>query len=380
MSQTDEAFVVGINDDKLKKKYFSELKTGKRQIKREFNDAKSKILDKYEKAIEAYQMHDELVNLGIFPFLQTYPPRLLGYKLKCCDPLLETGKPNFDFLIVKEANNKAILIFGEAKIDRDNFDSIAEEVLQKIEVVRANLETIRRTYLSLDTIIVHAEYVILIQGRYVDKMRSSLEKAFTEEKKGRINEGTRIIIWKADLNEGCLERFEPGYKNPYYQQMIHADGKLNSRLNRLERNDPNVLDLFPQSHIVRKLHTIIRVALSNKALRKMTFSTGDMRQILEQELGYIHPSRHGAIINEILDEGVEIGILEKLDPGTFRIAKAFSGKSLNAKAINKVWLNRRLDRELQTAIENFRSDLQKSIVEEFGARPRTPSLEKWFNP
>ena len=74
--------------------------------------------------------------------------------------------------------------------------------------------------------------------------------------------------------------------------------------------------------------------ISNKIrTKRAVFTTSNPRQALENELGYTHSTRQGFVINEIINEGLEIGLLEKLDPNTYKIKEAFSGPSLKSRSI-----------------------------------------------
>lgn len=383
MSLPDDTFLASIDDDVLKKKYSSLVKNETIKIRKSFKAERQKLKDNYDDGINILNQHDELLNIGIFPFIQNYPPRQLGYKLRQCDPLHEDKKCNFDYLIIKEEKSKAILIFGEAKIDKDHFDSIIEEVVAKIRVVQSDIEAIKTKYLSENTKKMHIEYVILVRAAYVDKAQNAIEKKLHEEmqKGGKYLDGIRIVLWKADVNESWLERAEPGHNNPFFDRLVHADANLNSRLVHIDLNGPNVLEFFPQSHIVKKLSAIIPVVISNKArIKKAIFTVSELRESLEKELGYIHASLHESILKEIVGEGLEIGLLEKLDSNTYKVKEQYSGSSLNAKVIRKEWVKFRLYKELQRRIETMRIDLQMKIGEEFRTKPRTQSLEQWFEP
>lgn len=81
MSLSDETFLASIQDEDLPKKYRTFLRTETIKIRKAFNSERATLKEQYEKGIEVLDQHDELLNLGIFPFIQNYPPRQLGYKL-----------------------------------------------------------------------------------------------------------------------------------------------------------------------------------------------------------------------------------------------------------------------------------------------------------
>jgi hypothetical protein len=380
LSLSDEAFLASIANETLKKKYYSKLRSESAKIRKQFHAERETLRDNIVEGLKDYEEHDTLVNLSIFPFVQNYPPRKLGYKLNACDPLLEKGKRNFDFLIAKEDDDKFILIFGEAKIDRDHFERIVDEVIEKIRVVNEEINTIAEEYLKNTTKKILFEVAISIHGNYVDKLQSALEEKLHENASQLKDiERTRIVIWKIDINNNSLERSEPGYNNSLHHRLVHADAKLNSRINRIEVSGSKVLNFFSQSHIVTKLSALIGLVVSNKIMKKgANFSLSELSQYLEKEFGYIHSNYHEKIVNEIVNAGLDIGLLEKLDPTTYAIKKEFSGGSLNERIIVKLWIKQRLHKELQRRLETYRIDLQREISAEFKALPRSESLEKFF--
>lgn len=284
-------------------------------------------------------------------------------------------------MIVKEEKDKAVLLFVEAKIDKDHFDSIIEEILTKIKTIENDRTLIKKKYLLESTNKFHMEYVILIKAQYVDKLQGALKKKFHELRDKEIeNFNTlRIVIWKADVNESWLERSEPGYNNEFFNRLVHADANLNSKLTRIERGGPNVLNFFPLSHIVKKLCSIILIVASNKArLKKATFTLNEIKESLEEELGYIHASLHGKILGGIIAEGLEMGLLDKVESSAYKVAEKYSGSSLNARIITHEWVKFRLYKELIKRLKPLKLELQKDIAEEFRTKPKPRRLEEWF--
>jgi hypothetical protein len=181
LSLDDEEFLATINDNALRKDYKKKLKVGQRTVNREFRQEKKRLKETLPKEIDTYESHDEIVNMSIFPFVQSGTlSQQLGYKFRCCDPLYEDNLPNFDFLIVKNADRHIVAIFGEAKTADERPQTIISDIIRKRETVEQYQNSIRTKYLDGTQLNIMFEYVVSVDAYFSDNMRNTIEKYFNE--------------------------------------------------------------------------------------------------------------------------------------------------------------------------------------------------------
>ncbi|MDE2589587.1 MAG: hypothetical protein KGL95_07975, partial [Patescibacteria group bacterium] len=157
-------------------RYINEVKDLRRKLRKDFKREDSKLIGDLRDELEQSKLHDQLISMAIFPFLEKSSVlRKLGYEFVKCAPLLEKGVKNLDYLIYKRSGKRAIAIFGEGKTRTSHPLQIINEYNDRKKIVEQNRNYILENYLdkSKETIF---EYVLTVFSGDAVKMHDAIEQ------------------------------------------------------------------------------------------------------------------------------------------------------------------------------------------------------------
>lgn len=367
LSTNDPEFLNSISTDrKLQRYYKKELKNRLRLARRQHRIGLSELKGNLATEISNREKHDEMVNMGILPFMdQPNFGEDLNYRLIACDPLYELKIPNFDFLITKNTDKQIITIFGDAKTSIDRPSRIISDILRKKEAVQNNESYIRDQFLEGTSLPIRLEYVVLVEASFSDEIRNEIE-----------NQGGGFIIWSADRHNSSIKLVNPGDNNKHRLSMLHADNKLNSMLGNIPGTlYASSLGFFPQSHIVTKMKSLIQVIEYSKLVLNRTYLTDkEIDPFFDNQLSYMTKKHRVVEKNEIIDNAIKIGFLEKGGKG-YSVKKEYSSRSTQEKIISQLWISNQIKNRLEERIEEARLQLQHEVKAEFDHKPK---IEQWF--
>ncbi len=218
--------------------------------------------------------------------------------------------------------------------------------MEKERICEVNRQLILNNYLKTN-LPTKFEYVICGYSHFIDNIQDAIEQKFSNASSSNNLVNTKLVVWKVDRWESILGLANPGKSNTYQQQMLHADTNLNTELGRGLNTSHRTLLFSPQSHIVSKLKSITKMMISKKvSYRKLEFSIDDVRNYLANDLYYLNIDNRDELIKKILNMAEKIGLIEHDGFGSYDVTKKYSGSSLCAGVVEKLWIDYRLNEQL----------------------------------
>ena len=320
-------------------------------IKRRHRDEYHLNYDRLVNEISIHQSHDDLMNICIYPFEEErMEPRKMGYIFERTDPLIEmidenTGArpPNFDLLIIRKTGKRPILIFIEAKSQITDFGRELKDIDKKIQIVEANLDYIKNSYLKLRSDPIR-EYVVAVAKCLSNDIVYYVDKAKKD-----------FIVWE-------VETFNPNIRmaKPRGEKGIgrtHLDSDLSSLLGRRDgiRSVKNVYSVFPESHAFAKLALLLEARVPS---RNPSLVIADLlRKKVGIYFGKMSEHYRTDLVDYVITEAQRIGFIEPVEnlAGAFRIkSKSRSADSLTPE-LQRAWVKKQLedrrDSDIRQAIE-----------------------------
>ena len=302
---SDDEFTKKLVVKGLSRKYIEEVSNLRKKVRSELKNNDVELTETLYKELETMELHDQLISMAIFPFLQHSALFNLGYQFVRTAPLLEKGIKNLDFLIYKRTGKSTIAIFGEAKSSISNKTKIINEYNERKKIVESHRDYILKQYLGNPTTNVIFEYVLCVFSGESTKMKEVIEE-----------NGGNLILWSADLAFSDL-RLE-GSRNPKLRStMSHSDPDLSRTLNKIPTSKKTAI-LFQQSHIITKLKSIITIKEVTNALnhtKSQQFFVSGLTDYINKVFFYLDDESKNNEINNILKKATEMQLITKHEDG-----------------------------------------------------------------
>ena len=145
---SDDEFTKKLVVKGLPRKYTDEVSKLRKKVRSTLKTNDAELTEKLSNELKIMELHDQLISMAIFPFLQNSALFNLGYQFVRTAPLLEKGIKNLDFLIYKRTGKSTIAIFGEAKSSISNKIKIINEYNERKKIVEEHRDYIIKNYLG----------------------------------------------------------------------------------------------------------------------------------------------------------------------------------------------------------------------------------------
>jgi len=362
---SDNEFEKSLTVKGLSHKYHDQAVKLRKKLRKQLKTDDKKYADSLEDEIHQMELHDQLVSMAIFPFLQnTSISSQLGHQFIRSAPLLEKEVKNLDFLIYRKGGNVPIAIFGEAKTKIQNPTQIINEFKERKKVIESNKQYILEKYLDNPNKVIF-EYVLCVFSSDAAKMKEVIEQS-----------GGNIILWSADLAFSDLQ-LEGSKKSKTRRNMSHADTELSRSLNKVSTSKKASI-MFQQSHIVTKLKSLITVkefVNAIKHVKMQKFSQTDLDYYLSRVLFYLDGTTRNEIRDYIIKKAQELEFL-KSESGEYKIITAQKNNRGQEKELERRWIHQKVETRHKQRMEEEVAKLRDEYQE---LNQKQPSMDKFFN-
>lgn len=315
--------------------------------------------DDLQRSIDGDKHHRELVNLSVFPFVESQP---VGYEFLRGDPLSELGVPNFDFLLYDFDGHT---IFGEAKASvGDGWQSqCVDEVVEQREVVEEHEEYIVDEYLGGEAIR-NKEYVLAVFSPNADNITQEI-----------VSRRENIVTWRVhqmdkqlDVNTTAPPReewVEDG--EDFYELVQHEHNALNTELSR-HGSSSECFDLFPESHPVTELRTVISAC--DKVAGGAFVTSEQLNRSVAEDLYYLSEEKQQEIAESIIALGYDIGYLRDWedDEGDYKIVSRYTHSDGLEKTLARKWKDHKVEQKKDYLRTECREEVTERILEKSAAQ------------
>lgn len=312
-----------------------------------------------QKSIDEDKHHRELVNLCVFPFVESQP---LGYEFLRGDPLTELDVPNFDFLLYDFDGHT---IFGEAKASVGDgwVSQYVDEVVEQREVVEEHEDYIVDEYLGGEEIR-NKEYVLAVFSPNADNVTQEI-----------VSRRENIVTWTVHQMDKRLnvnttappreEWVEDGEE--FYELVQHDHSALNSELSR-HGSSSECFDLFPESHPVTELRTLISAC--DKESGGAFVTEEQLSLAVAEDLYYLSDEEQQDIAESILSLGFEIGFLREWEDGEgdYKIVSRYTHSDGLEQTLARKWKDHKLEQKKDALRQGCREEVTERILEQSAAQ------------
>ena len=348
-----EEDLAALKQRRLYSEYKRALREGKRRIEAEFREEADILRRRKRKGLDDDHDHRRALNLCIDPFYKvTAKPWKLGYHFNRASPLSEPGLEvkNMDFLIVNYGERRHIAIFGEAKGSVGNPSRIVRETLERKKVVLKHKDYIKKEYLKIvdKKTPVYLEFVLGVPVESNNRICRAIEE-----------EGGGLIPWAFGGFGGmCLSVDMPhSIGEDTRRKMKHRDRELNNALREC-RSSESCFSIFPQCHGTAKIQILIEVS------KNLSVNLQDLRERVESDLFYLDTAECQAVVDEILQRGMDIGFIKRLDSNRYRIKSPFRKPRDIAEDMKDKWIEHSVNAAYSSRLRKSEQEIDARFLRE----------------
>lgn len=325
----------------------------------QFREEEEEYREKLENQITKDKRHRELVNLCVFPFVESQP---LDYEFLRADPLTELAVPNFDFLLYDFSGHT---IFGEVKASvGDGWESqCVNEVIEQREAVNENEDYIVDEYLGGKEIR-NKEYVLAVFSPTANRITQEI-----------VSRRENIVTWRVhqmdkrlEVNAAAPPR-EDWVDDPeeYYEIVQHDHNALNSRLSSL-KSASECFDLFPESHPVTELRTLISAC--NKMSGGCYVTEEQLSRSVEADLYYLSEAEQQDIADSIIKLGIDTGYLKEWNEaeGDYKIVSRYTHSDGLEETLARKWIDYKVEQQVDARKSKCWEEVRDGILEKSEAQ------------